>query len=901
MDAATLRQLLANTNTHDAATRNAAEESLRQSFATNPAQHLLLLSQELADEASPTVQTRALAGLTLKNHMTSRDNQQAMKLANDWMALPPELRGQVKNNSTVALASGQKEVRLTSAQVISKIATIELPKVDGTGRSQWEELMPALLSYVVQPEATPQGMAKKEAALNTIGYICEEIAQLETDCLHSKSNEILTAVVAGMRTDEQDLNVKLAAVKALQNALEFASTNFQVQTERDYIMTVICEACNAPTDEVKESAYQCLCRIADLYYEQLPAYIQTLLEMSLTAIKTQSDAVARQAIAFWSSVCDMEYEFLSTNENGNHKFIIGAHSFLIPVLLGTMAQQEDGQDEDSFNKSTEAAACLAAVASIIENPVVGVVWPWVEQCLSSQDWRQRESAVLAFGCIMDGPDDTMLSQYIDPVLPVLFKYLVEDSEDLVKNSSAWTIMRICEMAPAAIKDDKIPFYTEKILDAVLGSEPATANHLCWAIHHIANYVRSLYETPTCPPNVLSALFTRIIKTLMDTGDRQDATEGNLRANAYEAINVVLTTADDNVKKQFLAPALLSEFGDRLNSTFTMPVLNADDLNTRSEWQSFLCGALQTCINNVPVEVLVQLDPTSNMTMADKFMHLFLQVFSSQNTTSAQEALLAVGSVATALPEGGFDRYMQSFGPMLVTCISTTQEPPLCMLAVTTTSDIARQLDAKMLAYTDPIVQALLTTLAHPEVDSQLSQVHDYIKPAIYSCFGDIAMAIGAGMDKYLQYWFAALQEGCKTAVQLEKELAEPEGFDEDKRVYLNSLMEGVLDGYTGIVYGLKAAAKSVPAALDAFLTPVALQQGCLQLIQALSADVEKAEGVLRTAAGLVGDLAETYGAKVTGMLQVPQIQEVVKQAMESQDSDTKDIGKWSYQKLAAAG
>jgi hypothetical protein len=26
-------------------------------------------------------------------------------------------------------------------------------------------------------------MAKKEAALNTIGYICEEIADLETDCL----------------------------------------------------------------------------------------------------------------------------------------------------------------------------------------------------------------------------------------------------------------------------------------------------------------------------------------------------------------------------------------------------------------------------------------------------------------------------------------------------------------------------------------------------------------------------------------------------------------------------------------------------------------------------------------------------------------------------------------------
>lgn len=40
--------------------------------------------------------------------------------------------------------------------------------------------------------------------------------------------------------------------------------------------------------------------------------------------------------------------------------------------------------------------------------------------------------------------------------------MMEDSEDLVKNSSAWTIMKICEMAPAAIKDDKVPPYVEKV-------------------------------------------------------------------------------------------------------------------------------------------------------------------------------------------------------------------------------------------------------------------------------------------------------------------------------------------------------------------------------------------------------------------------------------------------------
>jgi len=138
-------------------------------------------------------------------------------------------------------------------------------------------------------------------------------------------------------------------------------------------------------------------------------------------------------------------------------------------------------------------------------------------------------------------------------------------------------------------------------------------------------------------------------------------------------------------------------------------------------------------------------------------------------------------------------------------------------------------------------------------------------------------------------------------VELSKELAGNDGYDEDKRLYLNALMEGILDGYTGIVYGLKAAAKQVPSALDVFLmNPVALQ-GCLQLIHALANDPDKTEGVLRTAAGLVGDLAETYGQKVAAHLKTAEIREVIKQASESQDSDTRDIGKWSFQKLSAAG
>ena len=68
------------------------------------------------------------------------------------MQLNPEVRQRVKQSSVVALGSQHVPVRLAAAQVIAKIATIELPKP-----GQWDDLMQTLLDYVVKPEASPAG------------------------------------------------------------------------------------------------------------------------------------------------------------------------------------------------------------------------------------------------------------------------------------------------------------------------------------------------------------------------------------------------------------------------------------------------------------------------------------------------------------------------------------------------------------------------------------------------------------------------------------------------------------------------------------------------------------------------------------------------------------------------
>ena len=57
--------------------------------------------------------------------------------------------------------------------------------------------------------------------------------------MEESANEILTAIVHGMRRDETSHTVRLAATTALFNSLEFTNANFSRDDERNYIMQVI--------------------------------------------------------------------------------------------------------------------------------------------------------------------------------------------------------------------------------------------------------------------------------------------------------------------------------------------------------------------------------------------------------------------------------------------------------------------------------------------------------------------------------------------------------------------------------------------------------------------------------------------------------------------------------------
>ena len=85
----------------------------------------------------------------------------------------------------------------------------------------------------------------KESTLEAIGYICQDIQ--DHRCLEVMSNDILTAIVHGMKRDEPSPHVRLAATNALLNSLEFTRANFE--TDVSFLLSLFCTVTLQCTEE----------------------------------------------------------------------------------------------------------------------------------------------------------------------------------------------------------------------------------------------------------------------------------------------------------------------------------------------------------------------------------------------------------------------------------------------------------------------------------------------------------------------------------------------------------------------------------------------------------------------------------------------------------------------------
>ncbi|GLT90721.1 hypothetical protein SLE2022_086400 [Rubroshorea leprosula] len=863
-------QILLNAQSIDSTVRKQAEENLKQFQEQNLPGFFVSLAGELANDEKP-VESRKLAGLIQKNALDAKEQHRKFELVQRWLTLDASAKAQIKAFLLQTLSSPAHEARSTASQVIAKVAGIELP------HKQWPELLGALLSNIHQLPAHT-----KEATLETLGYICEEVSPDVVEQDHV--NTILTAVVQGMNSSEANNDVRLAATRALCNALGFAQLNFSNDMERDYIMRVVCEATLSPDLKIRQSAFECLVAISSTYYDKLAPYMKDIFNITAKAVKEDEEPVALQAIEFWSSICDEEIDILEEyggDFSGDSDipcfyFIKQALPVLVPMLLETLLKQEEDQDQDegAWNIAMAGGTCLGLVARTVGDDIVPLVMPFIEENITKPDWRQREAATYAFGSILEGPSPDKLMPLVNTALSFMLNALLQDPNNHVKDTTAWTLGRMFEFLHGSALD--APIITaancQQIITVLLQSMkdvPNVAEKACGALYFLAQG----YEDGGSSSALLTPFFKEIIQTLVTVTHREDAGESRLRTAAYETLNEVVRCSTDETAPMVmeLVPHIMME----LHQTLEGQRLSSDEREKQNESQGLLCGCLMVIIQKLGSSEQTKF---VFMQFADQMMSLFLRVFACRSATAHEEAMLAIGALAYATGSN-FIKYMQEFYRYLEMGLQNFEDYQVCAITVGVVGDLCRALEDKVLPYCDGIMTQLLKNLSS-------NQLHRSVKPPIFSCFGDIALAIGEYFEKYLVYAMPMLQGAAELSIHIS-------GADDDMTEYTNSLRNGILEAYSGIFQGFKGSPKTQ------LLLPYAPH--ILQFLDSLYMEKDMDDAVTKTAIGVLGDLADTLGSNAGPLIQQSvSSKEFLIECLSSDDPLIKESADWAKLAISQA-
>eukprot|EP01128_Nolandella_sp_AFSM9_P007767 TRINITY_DN435_c0_g1_i1.p1 TRINITY_DN435_c0_g1~~TRINITY_DN435_c0_g1_i1.p1 ORF type:complete len:876 (+),score=212.56 TRINITY_DN435_c0_g1_i1:26-2629(+) len=822
-----------------------AERQANHWLQTMTADYLYCLARYTNNQQKPG-NNRQRAATLLFGTLSAKDPTEKQFRYDRWLnKMPIEAKNQIKPLLLQTMTHNDADARRAATRAVAQIALIEIPQ------NQFVELVPMLIQNVLNTQKVPAEV--REASLECLGMITEDI---KAELLKDHADGILSAVIAGMRQEETNIMIKRKACSAMFSALEFCSKNFDHDNERSIIMNAVISCCKVDDEFIPISAYGILNEIAAVHYEKLPNHMQEVFAMTLNHIRGSNEAVAKQAVEFWCTLCDEEIALIDEVEYARSQnlpaprrqpllFVSGALQHLVQVLTEALTRTELDADPDDLTLAIAAGVCLSLVAQCVRDSILPHAVPFIEQHFMSGTWKFRNAAVITFGTILDGPRD--LNKFITQATPALMDRHMKDEVVRVRDSACWALGRIVKMHHKSVLD-----LGEKILNAfaeALQGPPSVSSAACWGLHNLAASFESEEHNP------FGKYFNNVVQALLTVGDRPDFDEFHLRVAAYETLNVVLASGPDSAANSY--PGITDVLIKKLEASFSLQTLSKDDLMDQADLQSMLCGALQViCTKAGPG--LAQ--------FSDRMMICYLTLLSNPQSADVHEdAYLAISAVCDMVG-ADFEKYMKDFTPLLFQGLENVKAYEVCSIAVGCVGDVSRALGERVLPFCDQFVTALLHNLQNKFLDRSA-------KPGILSTFGDIAFAIRGNFLKYCESVLQMLRQASSTVMSK----GSFDTDDWDMIDYMNDLQEGILEAYIGILQGLNASGKA--DALYAHVNTI------MQLIAHVASNSKRSQGCAFTAVGLVSDLVVVLNDKVKGAVTQQFVINLVRETRQSYGDD----------------
>ncbi|CAH6721175.1 importin subunit beta-1 [[Candida] jaroonii] len=837
--------------------RAQAEAQLNDAATNHFVDYVGYLCGVLADDNAKT-EVRMLAGIALKNQLVAKDSTTKSQYHQRWYNLDDTVKLNVKNISIQSLLSSDERVGKSAAQLVAAIAEIELPI------NQWPELM----TLMIDNTKADKEILVKKASLLAIGYICEALNPNDPNIIE-QANGILVTIIQGAQPNEET-SVRLTALNALVNSLEFIRFNFDKEGERNYIMQVVCEATQADNVDLQEAAFGCLARIMALYYRYMSVYMEkALFNLTVSGIQSPNDRVACMAIEFWSSVCEEEIDLsMQREELGDslqeeyaqhlisYNFALVSIQSTLPALLQALTRQNDDAEDDDWSVSMAAGACLQLFAQNTGSYVIEPALAFASERISKDSWRDKEAAVMAIGSILDGPELENLKDPLNNAL-VPIAELISSDHLQVRETVAWCLGKIAEIAISVIDLDT---HLPTILMAVsigLKDHPKVITNCCWTFMNLMEQLCT--QGPHEPNTVLSGRIEGIVELLINLS-KQDDNEGSSRDAAFEALSVFIqSSAQDS---QPIIYDMATDALARLDQTINQGNnLSADMKSNLEDLQTSILALLTTIIRRLGAET---------QTASDGLMTTFLRLLGTlePNALIEEDVFIGISAVAIAIGDN-FLKYMDAFAPFLVKALTNT-DSPTASTAIGIVADLAHSLGNSIQPYLQELMNILGSNISNDQVERSL-------KPAIFSCFGHLATSLGKSFESYIEFVF----QMCRLANSI------PDDGTSDTADFLFNIKESVLECYSGIVGGLQENG----GILFPYMGEI------FHFLEAISIDIDliSIESIASSIVGLLGDIASMFPHQFSQVYSSAWVIEVIKRTRSNVNfSDTtRNTARWA--------
>ncbi|KAJ0667985.1 putative armadillo-like helical, importin beta family [Helianthus annuus] len=234
------------------------------------------------------------------------------------------------------------------------------------------------------------------------------------------------------------------------------------------------------------------------------------------------------------------------------------------------------------------------------------------------------------------------------------------------------------------------------------------------------------------------------------------------------------------------------------------------------------------------------------------------------STVREKAFLAVGAIAYTIGPA-FEEYTKRFLRYLV---AGFKDQRVCSVCLGLFGDICRALDYKVLPFSHGIMPRLVKLLSSVDVS---------VKPPVFSCFGDLALAIGSESERLVPYVVPLMEEAAKIV-------------DEETVEYGNQLKRSIFEAYSGLLQGCRSSKAEIMEPHVPHL--LKFIEALLRMLRGMD------ESVLKAAVVVLGDLADALGPNVKKFeKQVAFCREFLGECLKSEDKQLKETATWTLRMM----